>query len=315
MHFIGFVLALPQAFAQGNPSSTVDIGMAEVSRSNLDSFAGVRLAPATLPLVSKYQATGGAYARVNAGTTFHASGTVMDSSTGPIAMGLHAEYATGEAPLEGDALPGWRLPDETLVRDYADLGVTAAAGVSFLNRQYGMGMSASYFGRTYITRPEDENLVLSFLQDNTDQTRVHKVELNGSVSGKFANVVVVSAGVNDWLGISAYRKPFASVRFGVVDSPRQLMYENMGGLELDVEGAWGEDGFGLGMAGIGGDVRISQILLRTGYRYNFLNETHHPAFGIGLDDGRVSLDYGVQMGFISTAFTEHWHSVGVRFRI
>ena len=78
---------------------------------------------------------------------------------------------------------------------------------------------------------------------------------------------------------------------------------------------WGEDGFGLGMAGIGGDVRISQILLRTGYRYDFLNETHHPAFGIGLDDGRVSLDYGVQMGFLSTAFTEHWHSVGVRFRI
>ena len=26
------------------------------------------------------------------------------------------------------------------------------------------------------------------------------------------------------------------------------------------------------------------------------NETHHPAFGIGLDDGRVSFDHGVQNG-------------------
>ena len=46
---------------------------------------------------------------------------------------------------------------------------------------YGMSMGASYFGR--LATSEDENLVLSFLQDNTDQTRVHKVGLNGSVSG------------------------------------------------------------------------------------------------------------------------------------
>ena len=34
----------------------------------------------------------------------------MDSSTGPIAMGLQVQYATGEAPLAGDALPGWKFP-------------------------------------------------------------------------------------------------------------------------------------------------------------------------------------------------------------
>ena len=314
MQLIGFVLALPQAFAENKPSSTVDIGMAEVSRTNLDAFSGMRWAPATLPLVSKYQASASAFARVDNGTRFHAAGSIVDSSTGPIALGLHVEYATGEAPLSGEALPGWRLPEETLIRDYADVGLTAAGGVSFLNRQYGVGMSASYFGRTYITRVENENMVLSFLQDNTEQTRVHQLELNGSVSGKFADMLVVAAGVNDWLAISSYRKPFASVRFGVVDTPRQMMYENMGGVELDIEGAWGQDGFGLGMLGAAGDIRISEIVLRTGYRYDFLSDTHHPALGFGLDDGRVSLDYGLQLGLQST-INEHWHSVGVRFRI
>ena len=105
-----------------------------------------------------------------------------------------------------------------------------------------------------------------------------------------------------------------SARFGVVDTPRQAMYENMGGIEVDVEGAWGEQ-FGLGTVGVSGDIRLSEVMLRAGYRYDFLGEFHIPALGFGLDDGKVSLDYGVQLDVISETSIEQWHSIGVRFRL
>ena len=315
LNFIGFVLALPQAFAEDRPASTVDVGMSEVSRTNLDAFSGIRYAPATLPLVSRYQAQGSAVGHIDDGFGYHVGASVMDSSTGPIAMGLQVQYATGEAPLEGAALPGWKLPDEDLIRDFADLGVTAAGAVSFMNRQYGLGMSATYLGRTYLTRTEGGSLLLDFVMDKTEETRVHELELNASASAKVGDVLVLAAGFNDWLGISGVRRPFASARFGVVDSPLQGFYENVGGVEFDIEGAWSEGGFGLGMIGLAGDVRVSEIMLRGGYQYDGVDAIHKPGLGFGLDDGRISLDYGVQIYLREAAIDSHWHSVGVRFRI
>ncbi len=321
MHFIGFLLALPQAFAEDRPASTVDMGMSEVSRTNLDAFSGIRFAPAVLPLMPRYQAQGsmvGFVDQVDDTLGWNVGASVMDSSTGPVAMGLQVQYATGDAPLTGDALPGWRLPEEDLVRDFADLGVTAAGAVSFLNRQYAVGMSATYLGRTYLTRSDSGSLILDFVMDRTEEVRVHQLELNASASAKIADMLVVATGFNDWLGISGYRRPFVSARFGVIDAPMRGLYENMGGVEIDLEGAWGQGGFGLGTVGIAGDVRVSEILLRTGYQYDGVEQLHKPGLGFGLDDGRVSLDYGVQL-YLDSAKTSgilsHWHSVGVRFRI
>ena len=74
----------------------------------------------------KISGCGGAYARVNAGTTFHFR--YSDDSV-RACNGLACRICNGRAPLEGDAQQGG-TSDETLVRDYADLEVTAAAGVS-----------------------------------------------------------------------------------------------------------------------------------------------------------------------------------------
>ena len=97
----------------------------------------------------------------------------MDSSTGPIAMGLQVQYATGEAPLAGDALPA-EVPNEDLIRDFADLGITAAGAVSFMNRQYGLGMSATYLGRTYLTRTEGGSLLYGLRDGSYRRNRVHE---------------------------------------------------------------------------------------------------------------------------------------------
>ena len=94
--------------------------------------------------------------------------------------------------------------------------------------------------------------------------------------------------------VSGARRPFASARFGIVDTPLQGFYENVGGIELDIEGAWDGDGFGLGLVGLAGDVRISEVLLRGGYQYDGVDSFHKPGLGVGIDDGKVSLDYGVQ---------------------
>lgn len=315
MNFIAFVLTLPQAFAEDKPASTVDLGLSEVARTNLDAFSGIRHAPAVLPLMPRYQAQGSAVGQVDEVLGWHVGASVMDSSTGPIAMGLQVQYATGDAPLEGDALPGWRLPDEDLVRDFADLGITASSAISFLNRQYGLGMSATYLGRTYLTRSDSGSLILDFVMDRTEEVRVHQLELNASAGAKIADMVVVAAGFNDWLGISGYRRPFASARFGVIDAPMRGLYENMGGVEIDIEGAWNADGFGLGTVGLSGDVRISQVMLRSGYQFDAVDTIHKPGMGFGLDDGKVSLDYGVQLSIQDSTLGSHWHSLGVRFRI
>ena len=315
LNFIGFVLALPQAFAEERPASTVDLGMSEVSRTNLDAFSGIRFAPAVLPLISRYQAQGSVVGQVSDAFGWHVGASVMDSSTGPIAMGLQVQYATGDAPLAGDALPGWRLPEEDLIRDFADLGVTAAGAVSFLNRQYGLGMSATYLGRTYLTRSDSGSLIVDFVMDRTEEVRVHQLELNASASAKLANMVVLATGFNDWLGISGYRRPFVSARVGVIDSPSRGLYENLGGIEFDLEGAWNSDGFGLGSVGVGGDIRVSELLFRMGYQYDGIKSVHKPGLGFGLDDGKVSLDYGVQLNVQESKLGSHWHSLGVRFRI
>ena len=56
-------------------------------------------------------------------------------------------------------------------------------------------------------------------------------------------------------------------------------------------------------------------MLRAGYRYNFIGDGHLPAVGFGLDDGKVSLDYGVQFELSEDSSMSQWHSIGVRFRL
>ena len=138
----------------------------------------------------------------------------------------------------------------------------------------------AYLGRTYLTRSQGGSLLLDFVMDRTEETRVHQMELNASGSAKISDVLVVAAGLNDWLGVSGARRPFASARFGIVDTPLQGFYENVGGIELTLKVHGTGDGFGLGLVGLAGDIRISEVLLRGGYQYDGVDSSTNPGLGL-----------------------------------
>ena len=292
-------------------STTIDTGMASISRANLDAFSGIQYASATLPLISRYQAQLGGNVLVDNGLQGNISGAVMDSSTGPIALGAVAKYATGQAALEGSALPGWRLPDEDLIRDYADVVVGLGTAVSFANRRYAWGFSGGYYGRTYVMSSEEGNIFTAW-KNRKDEERIHQFNVGTSVAAKIGDIAVITTGVNDLMQNSNYTKPFVAMRLASVAQTNSI-YENYGGVELDVEMKANSDEFALGYVGIAGDVRISQVFVRTGYRYDLGQQQHIPAFGFGLDDGRISLDYGVQLQITESIVQQH--SVGLRFRL
>ena len=103
--------------------------LADISRSNLDLFSSTRYSAAVLPLVGRYQIAAAGLAQFNQ-TNFEdwrINASAIDLNTGPIAMGAFSQYSTGKDDLEGAALPGWKLPEESLERDFSDLIVGGGA--------------------------------------------------------------------------------------------------------------------------------------------------------------------------------------------
>ena len=118
---------LPTAQAGEATSQPIDVSMAGMSRANLDSFESIRYASSTLALLSRYQI--GVGADLKSGLDWQAEAAALDSNTGPVALGLLFQYSSGEEVIAGDALPGWRLPEDDLIEDQTDVlfGAGAAA--------------------------------------------------------------------------------------------------------------------------------------------------------------------------------------------
>ena len=302
------------ATAEVGTGTTVDMGMADITLANLDAFSAVRSSAAIMPLVSRYQLQAGIHGYGTDALNWHANGAVIDSSTGPIALGAMGQYSTGLAELEGSALPGWRLPEEDLQREFADVVAGGGGAVSFANRHYALGVNVLYFGRTYIIKDNSSSNPLLFWQEDFELERIHQIEVSSSFATKMADKFVMVTGLRDFFALDQGQKPYVAARFGAVDNPNIGLYENYGGLEIDMEGLF-QSGSGLGMhyIGVAGDVRISQVFLRSGYRYDFVEESHIPAFGMGLDDGKISIDYGVQLQITEDILQQH--AIGLRFRL
>jgi hypothetical protein len=309
---------LSSAWAIESTSNAIDLSLADISRANLDAFSSTRYSAAVLPLLARYQVAGTGNIQFDGLSIDDWSGNVaaVDSNTGPIAMGAFLQYGTGVANLEGVSLPGWKEPEESLERDFADIIIGGGLAVSFKNRKIGLGLNGAYYGRTYTVSNDSETGIekLAFWKEDIEITKIQQVELNVSVAGKIANQVVVVGGVNDLIGITDARYPYIAARFSAVDQPFRGAYRSYGGVEVDLETMISSDGFALHYTGISGDILIaSQVALRGGYRYDFHKKEQVPGIGIGLDDSQISLDYG--FGVVIGEVMDYRHSIGIRFRI
>jgi hypothetical protein len=308
----------PQVFAEEASSQAVDLAMAGSSKANLDSFSGIRQASATIALLSRYQvAVSGELAT---GVDWKAEAAALDSNTGPVSLGLMFQYSNGDAVVQGDALPGWRLPDETLVQSHTDVLFGAGTAVSFNNRQYALGVGAFYIGKTINREDRIYNKSAFELwqeRNDIDESEVyssHQLELNTSAAAKFLDQIVVTAGANDLLAVSEARYFFAACRWSPLDMPINGSYNSYGGVEIDLETMLNDDGFGLHFLGLSGDLPIGgKVKVRSGYRYDFNLLEHVPAMGFGLDNGSYSIDYGAQLRFGEELIQQH--AIGVRVRL
>jgi len=110
--------------------------------ADMYSLAGMVDSPASLALRSRYDVAGTAGMGGGQGVTWQAG--VVDSTAGPIAVGVgmwrHAETATAV----GGEMPGWRLPDEDLSNPRQETRVAGALGVTDVARLLSFGVSVTY---------------------------------------------------------------------------------------------------------------------------------------------------------------------------
>ena len=113
--------------------------------------------------------------------------------------------------------------------DFADLGYRC--GSCFVHESsIWFGNECHIFGATYLTRSQVASSTR--LCHGSHGSTSSPVETQCVRECKGRRCVGGCAGLNDWLGVSGARRPFASARLGIVDTPLQGFYENAGGIEL-----------------------------------------------------------------------------------
>ena len=154
--------------------------MGGTTRVSLRSTGSVLTAPAVLALRPRYelQVTGEAGPDSLLGVRAYA----LDSSTGPLALGLGYQYAHTVPDTRVEDLPGWLLPDDDLQNESARTVVGGGLSTSFGDRRVALGLGFSWLNQaTRYTDNEnwfegsvsvagrigsEEELVLSAVADN-----------------------------------------------------------------------------------------------------------------------------------------------------
>ncbi len=262
------------ARASASPGGADVVALGGTSRANLSSPAGMLTAAATLPLSSRYeiQAAGLLGPDKLVGVRAYA----MDSSTGPVALGLSYHYDHWVPQTEDADLPGWVLPDDDLSNEQGRTTFGGGLATSFAERRVGLGLSlmwnnaASRFGdlQQWLTGGlslagrfgEEEQLVVSLAADN-----------------------MLTPGRDDsplTFGFGASTRPVPAFGvFGQVDA---------------VTGAFDRPvdlGLGLGVEGVAAEV----VAVRAGLRRDPDRRSDVVTMGIGARSDQMSIDYAAEL--------------------
>jgi len=250
------------------------LAMGGVTIGTVRSSASVLTDPAVLALKARYelQATG----LIGPDHLLGARAYALDSTTGPVTLGLGYQYSHS-VPQTSDAdLPGWVLPGDDMSNAEARTALGGGLATSFGDRRVALGLGFTWYQRvtrfTDVQRwPEgrvsvsgrigsEEQLVLSGVADNLLQPG------NTDTPMKF--------GVG-----STWRptEPFAlagqlELRTGLFEAPPQLA-------------------FGVGAEGL----IAKTVALRGGFRRDADRASDLLTAGIGAYTEQVSLDYAAEL--------------------
>lgn len=180
LSLVGMLLTGGTATAGPAVGGAEAVAMGGTTRASVRSPAAVLTAPAVLALRARYelQVTGEAGPDKLLGVRAYA----LDSSTGPVALGLGYQYAHTVPQTSVEDLPGWLLPGDDYSNESAQTVFGGGLATSFGERRIALGLGLSWLNRASRftdqeswfqgnvsaagrVGPEDE-LILSLVADN-----------------------------------------------------------------------------------------------------------------------------------------------------
>jgi hypothetical protein len=291
------------ANAFGLDWSPSDMSLADVSTVHPDSMGAIRWNPAVLALLPRYQIGAGAF--IDQDLNWEVGAAAMDSTEGPIAMGLLVTRRIAAWDPSPDDRPGWKLPEQEFSGAMVQSLIGGSLGISFGNRAMGLGIGGFY------------------RNDVTDyDLSQHAVELNTGFGFRVWDQLIVGLSAEDLLNRSNGRALDTGIRWGPLEPSmaaglpakyQDLPFRSMGGLELDARLGLEEEAF-LDWVGCSGDVLVADYLsVRGGWKWSNVEKNSLFGFGLGLDSENAIIEYALELS-VDGGF-QHMHSIGLRLRL
>lgn len=266
-----------------------ELGAGGVSRAATQGLTSILTAPSVLALQPRYDFAVGA--RLGPDNERILQGAAMDSTTGPMALGLLYSRSTATPPTTVDQLPGFTQVGEGLsnprTRTLVAGGLATALGEDIV----GVGVNVSYFH---------------------EETRfggvVGAVNAGASLSGSFAEKAVLTVSGENLLPDSldwSQRRVSGAARY----QPAPAF-----GLEVDLIGELDAPGDSPVLSyAVGADGTIAErVPLRAGFSWDGLTRENRLTGGVGIGKETFFLEYGVAAPLQSGDASALWHALCLR---
>ena len=279
-----------------DPGLAADDALANITMAQPDALGAIRTAPAMMPLLPRYQVAVGA--GWSSDPLKRISLSAIDSSNGPVALGLNFKRTNGTPTANSQDLPGWHRPNQDFDNESSEIVAGGAAAISFANRQRSIGLGGQYIGRR------------TTFTDNVDI-----FELTASGGLHIKEQLLVTFNGRDILQSDGPVHIGSGIRWGPTDTSfNGSPFRSYGGVEFNVDTELDSNGYRLGYWGVSGDLLASEaLILRAGYR----NAEGQNLLGAGfaVDNVSFGFEYGALLQLGSDGLGNHSHVVGCRIRL
>jgi len=280
-------LALAPALAQAtdpDPLQAADLGFGGAIRANPYSISAALTAPAVIALTPVYSV--GVGGRVGSSKVRRVDAGAIDSTTGPISLGVVYIRESFTRDATTGELPGWLEDPTDIVNPQTHTILGGGLAGSFLNRRIGIGAGVRYW--TYSSR---------FVE--TDSA----IQAHASVAARLGRGVFLSVGGENLLP-NAWDLATPAVSTSV-------RWEEKGIFALEADLVTDvSSGIGAPKLYTGAEGWVSEFVpLRLGYQRDFAEASNTVSAGIGAGEEQAILEYGASLELDSL---EHTHALTLR---